>query len=191
MFVPTTKQAWLAAGCVTAAVLWISTTSPGENSLSRRRLDMSFHTSRAAERDVEPMFDTTQFQFMASPCRPEMDGFFGSTSGTPMEIQFGFEMETEDEDNVESLLEEIEEQIIDVVLSAAFPNLCGYRRRQARARHLSMRGLSSLESALAAQPRTTGFKFGSEMDQRAGKAKTLGLARYLWYDIVSLACSYR
>jgi hypothetical protein len=171
MFVPSTKQAWLAAGCVAAGVLWVSTTSPGEGLFSHRRLDMSFHLSEPSVRDVKPMFDTTHFQFMASPCRPETDGYFGSTSGTPLEIQFGFELETEDEDNVEFLLEEVEQQIIDVVLSTAFPNLCGYRRRQERARHLSMRGLSSQESALAAQPRTTGFKFGSDLDHRAGKPK--------------------
>ena len=171
-FIRPTREAWLAAGCVSAAVVWV-TTSSGEGIFSHRRLDMSFHMSGPSERDVKPMFDTTHLQYMSSPCRPESDGYFGSTSGTPLEIQFGFEMETEDEENVESLLEEIQEQVVDVVLSTAFPNLCGYRRLQERARHLGMRGLSVQESALAAQPRTTGFKFADDLDQRAGMTMTL------------------
>ena len=58
---------------------------------------------------------------------------------------------------------------LDVVLSTTFPNLCGYRRRQERARHLSMRGLTGQqESQLKAKPRTTGFRFGMDLDERSG-----------------------
>ncbi|CAB9517226.1 expressed unknown protein [Seminavis robusta] len=167
-FVPTTKQAWVAAGCVAAAVLWVATqsSSTGDGFYPHRRLDMSFHMSAIGERNVKPMYDMTQLQYMSSPCRPETDGYFGSTSGTPLEIQFGFELETEDEDPVEFLLEEIQEQVVDVVLSTTFPNLCGFRRRE-RERHLSMRGLSSQESQLKAKPRTTGFKFHMDLDNRS------------------------
>lgn len=146
----------------------MGTRSTDDSVNSHRRLDISFHKSKPHERNVVPLYDTTQLQFMSSPCRPENDGYFGSTSGTPLEIQFGFELETEDEENVEFLLEEIQEQVVDVVLSTTFPNLCGYRRRELRGRHLSMRGLSTLssESQLKAKPRTTGFHFAMDLEQR-------------------------
>lgn len=164
-----TKQWWIAGACLVGAVVWV-TQSTSDEDASHRRLDLSFHLSKATERDVFPTYDTTQLQFMSSPCRPETDGYFGSTSGTPLDIQFGFELETEDEENVEFLLEEIQEQVVDIVLSTTFPSLCGYRRRQERARHLSMRGLSghgSQTSELKAKPRTTGFKFAMDLEQRS------------------------
>ena len=167
-FNPSKKQVLSAAACLVGALLWVATQSTSEDFFHNRRLDMSFHMSQPIERDVSPTYDTEQLQFMSSPCRPESDGYFGSTSGTPLEIQYGFEMETEDEDNVDSLLEEVQEQIVDVVLAAAFPNLCGYRRRLERTRHLSMRGLTSHESELKAKPRTTGFKFGMDLEERSG-----------------------
>ena len=167
---PTMNQALLVAGCIAGAVLWISTQSDSSAFSPHRRLDMSFHMSEMLERNVAPpsTFDTSETQYMSSPCRPEYDGYFGSTSGTPFEIQYGFEMETEDEQNVDFLLEEIHEQIIDNVLSSSFPNLCGFRRREYRERHLSVRGLSTRESQLKAKPRTTGFKFGTNLKQRQG-----------------------
>ena len=134
----------------------------------RRRLDMSFHLSQLHERDVDGKnYDTTLMQHMSSPCRPEYDGYFGSTSGTPFEIQYGFEMETEDEQNVDYLLEEIHEEIIDVVLSNSFPNLCGFRRRELHEN--SVRGLTTRESQLKAKPRTTGFRFGKDLKDRQSK----------------------
>lgn len=160
------RQAWITGACIFGAILWVGTRSNDDSANSHRRLDISFHKSKPHERNVVPLYDTTQLQFMSSPCRPENDGYFGSTSGTPLEIQFGFELETEDEENVEFLLEEIQEQVVDVVLSTTFPNLCGYRRRE-RGRHL-MRGLSTLssESQLKAKPRTTGFHFAMDLEQR-------------------------
>lgn len=164
---PTMNQALLAAGCIAGAVLLIGTQTDSAFS-SRRRLDMSFHLSQLHERDVDSLnYDTTLLQHMSSPCRPEYDGYFGSTSGTPFEIQYGFEMETEDEQNVDYLLEEIHEQIIDVVLSNSFPNLCGFRRRELQENNV--RGLSTRESQLKAKPRTTGFRFGKDLKDRQSK----------------------
>ena len=171
-----TKQKYAAGACVVGALLWVGTqTSNREDVTNHRRLDLLFHMSAPMERNVDAFWDTTQLQFMSSPCRPETDGYFGSTSGTPFEIQYGFELETEDEENVEFLLEEIQEQVVDIVLSTTFPNLCGYRRRQERARHLSMRGLTTQESQLKAKPRTTGFRFGMDLEQRSGAKYLLSL----------------
>ena len=167
-FNPSVKHAMSAAAACFVGALVLLCVQSSSDYHAHRRLDMSFHLSQATERDVSPLYENQQLQFMSSPCRPETDGYFGSTSGTPLEIQYGFEMETEDEENLEYLLEEIQEQIVDVILSTSFPNLCGYRRRQERTRHLSMRGLTSSESQLKAKPRTTGFKFGSGLEERSG-----------------------
>jgi len=166
---PTMNQTLIAAGCIAGAVLWIGAIQR-DNNLHRRRLDMSFHLSQMQERDVVPeaTYDTTRDQYMSSPCRPEYDGYFGSTSGSPYKIQYGFEMETGDEESVNYLLEEIHEQIQDVVLSSAFPNLCGFRRREYRKLGAIRRLSSSREQQLKATPRVTGFKFGSEIKQRNG-----------------------
>lgn len=163
-----TKQMSIAGACFVGALLWVGTQSADGS--THRRLNKADHMDDQPERNVNAQntFDTSILSFMSSPCRPEADGYFGSTSGTPLEIQYGFELETEDEENVEYLLEEIQEQVVDVVLSTTFPNLCGYRRRQERERHLSMRGLTTRESELKAKPRTTGFKFGMDLEQRSG-----------------------
>ena len=167
---PTMNQAILAAGCVAGALLLIGSQTDSSAFTGRRQLDMSFHLSQQYERNVDPTnYDTTLLQKMSSPCRPEYDGYFGSTSGVPFEIQYGFEMETEDEQNVDYLLEEIHEQIIDVVLSSSFPNLCGFRRRELGGKRGGDRSLSTRESQLKAKPRTTGFKFGTSLKERRGK----------------------
>lgn len=177
---PSKKHVWVIVGAVIGIVVWIGCPSgTGAHDLFRhRRLNgddpnpVSDHLDGASERNVWPnqTYDTSTNELMSSPCRPEDDGYFGSTSGIPLDIQFGFEMETEDDDNVEYLLEEIGEQIVDVVLSTTFPNLCGYRRRRDRARHLSVRGQHHEHvEELIARPRTTGFKFGMDLKERTGK----------------------
>lgn len=172
-----TKQMWLAAGCVIAGLLWVGSHPAGHDFFRHRRLavykvgEIRDHNPPPPIRtaDVMSSFDKSILSLMSSPCRPEADGYFGSTSGIPLDIQFGFEMETEDEENVEYLLDEIQEQIIDVALSSAFPNLCGFRRRKERARHLGMRGLSKVEAQLKAKPRITGFKFAMDLQEKSGK----------------------
>jgi hypothetical protein len=173
MIIPIMKQALFATGCFLGALLWIGRSS-SNGDYQHRRLGLESHWSGPDERNIQPMFDTSTMQLMSSPCRPETDGYFGSTSGTPLEIQFGFELETEDDDNIDFLLDEIQEQIVDMVLSSSFPNLCGYRRRQERERHLGMRGLSLHESKLKAKPRTTGFRFDMDIHERTGAYERLG-----------------
>ena len=83
------------------------------------------------EINVDPR-STYNEKFMAlmnSPCRPEVDGFFGATSGDPVRVQYGFQLEIEPLSDVMNLLDVIEDKIVDSILSNAFPNMCGFRRR--------------------------------------------------------------
>jgi hypothetical protein len=159
--------------------------SSEENSSFHRRLNIGYHLSQSFERDVDVWYDKSKTSLMSSPCRPEDDGYFGSTSGTPMEFQFGFELETEDDENVEYLLDAVQEQLVDVILSSTFPNLCGYRRREERTRLLSaMRGLSTYDSKLkSAKPRITGFHFGEDIQERTGTYSVLNWLQLLLFVI--------
>jgi hypothetical protein len=86
------------------------------------------------EINIDPRSTYNQ-KFMAlmnSPCRPEKDGFFGATSGDPIRIQYGFRLEIEPLSNVMSMLDIIEDKIVDSVLMNTFPNMCGLRRRRTK-----------------------------------------------------------
>jgi hypothetical protein len=63
---------------------------------------------------------------MISPCKPERDGYFGSTSGIPTILQYGFEMESiiSSTTDIADALEIIRERIMDVLLSYSFPTIC-------------------------------------------------------------------
>lgn len=170
-FRPTMKQVWVAGGCFVGTLLWAASQSSDIGFSPHRRLGIEIHLSQTTERHVDKTYDTSTYLLMASPCRPEKEGYFGSTSGTPLEIQFGFEMETEDGDKVQHLLNEIEQKIVDVMLSTTFPNLCGFRRLIESNRHLlsTFRSLSiTEESQLKATPHITGFFFGSDIQDRSG-----------------------
>jgi hypothetical protein len=84
------------------------------------------------EIDVDPRF-TYNEKFMAlmdSPCRPEQDGFFGATSGDPVRVQFGFQLEIEPLADIMEILDVIEDKVVDSILMNTFPNMCGLQRRR-------------------------------------------------------------
>ena len=83
------------------------------------------------EIDVEAKatYDEGYMALMRSPCRPEHDGYFGSTSRQPIEIQYGFQMETTPLAHIQGILEVVEDFVVDEVLVNIFPHMCGYRRR--------------------------------------------------------------
>lgn len=83
------------------------------------------------EINVDPRSTYNQ-KFMAlmnSPCRPELDGFFGATSGDAIRIQYGFELEIEPLSDIMKLLDVMEDKVVDAILMNAFPEECGLRRR--------------------------------------------------------------
>ena len=82
------------------------------------------------EINVDPR-STYNEKFMAlmnSPCRPEYDGFFGATSGDPIRIQYGFQVEVEPLSAIMDILDTIEDKIVDSILQSSFPEMCGLRR---------------------------------------------------------------
>jgi hypothetical protein len=82
------------------------------------------------ELNVDPR-STYNEKFMAlmnSPCRPEYDGFFGATSGEPIRIQYGFQVEVQPLSAIMDILEAIEDKIVDSILQISFPETCGLQR---------------------------------------------------------------
>jgi hypothetical protein len=97
--------------------------------------------------DVKRSFDEQFMKEMHSSCRPEKDGYFGSTSGEPSRLTFGFRLETKPLSSIVDMLDLVEDRIVDSVLSESFPQLCGFRRRQlSEARASGFRFLTLHES---------------------------------------------
>ena len=71
-------------------------------------------------------YDSHIMPLMKSPCRPEFDGYFGGTSGQPVELQYGFQVEGNPSAEVESIVEAVKERLMDEILSLSFPTICGY-----------------------------------------------------------------
>jgi hypothetical protein len=69
----------------------------------------------------------------SSPCLPEIDGYFGATSGTPLMIQYKFELvmvrktvpASQTTDDIVSALNIIHQTIIRTVIAQTFPSICG------------------------------------------------------------------
>lgn len=83
-----------------------------------------------AEINVDPRttYNEKFMTLMNSPCRPEYDGFFGATSGDPVRIQYGFNMEIRPLSPVMDILDIIEDKVVDFVLQSSFPEMCGLHR---------------------------------------------------------------
>lgn len=92
---------------------------------------------------------------MVSPCHPERDGYFGGTSGIPVQFEFAFEMESSPTSDFRRALTMIKDHIIDNVVTDAFPQLCGVGRL--------LREKSDIDFPIVTHqnPSTvTGFRFG-------------------------------
>ena len=104
---------------------------------------------------------------MKSPCRPEKDGYFGSTYGHyPYSIEYGFQIETLPNSKLTEVITAIDDYIVDEILTNIYPAMCGYRRR---------RGRSLIESGTATthSGRPGGFHFGQTLELPHGKYVTL------------------
>jgi hypothetical protein len=80
--------------------------------------------------DASSTYNHNFMALMESPCRPEYDGYFGATHGEPIQIQYGFQLETQPLSSIMDLLDVVEDRVVDSILSNAFPSMCGYTHRQ-------------------------------------------------------------
>ena len=80
--------------------------------------------------DAKDSYNDKFMSLMESPCRPETDGYFGSTYGDHIQISYGFKLEAQPLSSVLDLLDVVEDKIVDGVLSRSFPDACGFRRRR-------------------------------------------------------------
>jgi hypothetical protein len=106
-------------------------------------------------------------------CRPQQNGYFGSTSGTPMIIEYGFELEMTIFANTGQVLDAINEYIETQVLSSAFPTICaGMGRRVLETtvideiKDSTNRHLGSFQGGIPQSSKgdqVTGFQFSQEV----------------------------
>ena len=92
---------------------------------------LTFHAApKEINVDAKLSYDSKFMALMKSPCRPEKDGYFGSTYGHyPYSIKYGFQIETVPNARITQVIEAIDDYIADEVLTNIFPGMCGYRRR--------------------------------------------------------------
>eukprot|EP00934_Nitzschia_sp_Nitz4_P005784 Nitzschia sp. Nitz4//scaffold3_size479765//117354//118498//NITZ4_000050-RA/size479765-augustus-gene-0.29-mRNA-1//-1//CDS//3329550608//5774//frame0 len=76
--------------------------------------------------DASTTYNENFMKQMESPCRPETDGYFGSTYGEPVEVTYGFKVELEPLSSILEVLDVVEDKIVDAVLANAFPDVCGF-----------------------------------------------------------------
>jgi len=108
------------------------------------------HSQPYEDKKADFSYPKSQFSaLMQSPCRPETSGYFGATMGRPKIIQYGFEIETSVQTDIEKALSIIDEHVMDSVLVHTFPSVCGFRRR--------------LNPNIDEPVRVTGFHFDEEM----------------------------
>jgi hypothetical protein len=120
------------------------------------------HTHPIPDHAADPTYPKSIWsEFMLSPCRPEDSGHFGSTFGTPILLQYGFEMETSHFPNIEKALKIIDEKVMDALLSTFFPTICGFDDSQSTAnppqRNLADPAVQRYDAEI------TGFRFSKEL----------------------------
>lgn len=103
--------------------------------------------------DAKTSFNDQFMTDMHSSCRPEKDGYFGSTSGDPSRLTFGFRLETKPLSSIVDILDLVEDRIVDSVLSESFPELCGFRRKLSEGRASGFRFLTLHESGMSKMER--------------------------------------
>lgn len=111
------------------------------------------HNAPPPHKTVNKKYPTTAVgvaseKLMVSPCRPEKDGYFGSTYGDPATLQYAFAMESRMNADISEALFVVQEYVMDVTIASTFPAICS-------ARDLSV-------SAAENSNGVTGFKFGQE-----------------------------
>ena len=78
--------------------------------------------------DPKKTYNSQFMPTMTSSCRPEVDGFFGATSGDYIKVQYGFQVETQPLSQINNVLNVVKDHIVDSILINTFPEMCGSRR---------------------------------------------------------------
>lgn len=94
-----------------------------------------------------PVYKNTEL--MVSPCRPEIDGYFGATAGEPVILEYAFSMDSYENANIDDALEHVREYVMDLIAGAVFPKTC--KSRDLQVREVQLVG------------KVTGFRFDLEM----------------------------
>jgi len=92
--------------------------------------------------NAKDTFNPDFMKDMFSSCRPEKDGYFGSTYGEPVRLTYGFRIETKPLSSIVDMIDLVEDRIVDNILSKSFPNLCGFGGYGGR-RELTSKGRAS------------------------------------------------
>lgn len=102
-------------------------------------------------------------------CRPQENGYFGSTAGAPLVLEYGFELETTIFSNTDRILHAINQYIEMQVLSRTFSSMCGLQRRLTETQavveatsDLAQRKLGLFEGTIShgnVNEKITGFRF--------------------------------
>lgn len=92
---------------------------------STEELKVLRHEHPPVDRDADPSYPVTEYSaLMHSPCHPELDGYFGSTSGDPVVMRYTFELEATTFDHLDTALEALNQRVMDSVLAGVFPGVC-------------------------------------------------------------------
>lgn len=102
------------------------------------------------EINVDPLstYNDNFMTLMKSPCRPELDGFFGATSGEAIRVDYQFRAEVQPLSAIMDILDAIEDRIVDSILQSSFPEMCGLGRIE-----------NSTRSSLHSDGHPSGFRF--------------------------------
>lgn len=102
------------------------------------------------EINVDPLstYNEKFMTLMNSPCRPELDGFFGATSGDAIRVEYQFRVEVQPLSAIMDILDAIEDRVVDSILQSSFPEMCGLGRTE-----------NSDRSSLHTHGHPSGFRF--------------------------------
>lgn len=104
------------------------------NVLADTSRGLARHTTGNAPEELnvnaKDSFNKEFMKDMRSSCRPEKDGYFGSTYGEPVRLTYGFHIEIKPLTSIVDMIDLVEDRIVDSILSKSFPNLCGFAGRR-------------------------------------------------------------
>jgi hypothetical protein len=150
------STALAAIGCIILFISKVTTAEPDYDTTSREQR----HNIPPARKHAQILYpQSLESADMISPCKPERDGYFGSTSGNPTVIQYGFEIESiiHGSTDIADALDAIRERMMDVILSYTFPTICTLDR------DLSTTN-SNRTSLIYKIDKVTGFLFEDDFD---------------------------
>lgn len=146
--------------CLTLAVATASLVShvAGDNAfLSRRHLaDENRHSDVLSYKNVDLSKTYTRRSSRGVFCSPDSDGYFGSTLGFNVPVEFAFAVEYAPDADINAIFYQIDLLVEDTLLGGFFPKDCKYSTKQAlKSRNLSTRSI-------------TGFRFITGFQEMAG-----------------------